>query len=277
MKIRTFRSDTNRAHKRVLGNIGARKSARLSIGAGIGFLKNFVIVGLALAVFYGSWHWMANSQYLCLNKILVEGGRHISHEELLRLTGLTSRVNLLKIDLKSVAAAIEKYPWVERASLRRKWPNQLIVAIKERTPVAILNSNNKMYLVDRSGCVFKEMSPGDAGPLPVITGVAAGDLKDNKLSGTAKKAIELIAMASQGARTLGANNIKEIHIVDTDNLIVYTADHGVPIHFQAQDLKTQFARAEKILFQLYRSGNYERATKVELNYGPDMAIAKLRD
>lgn len=270
-----------RVNKCAYQKSGGRKSFRnarsFPFRISLALFKKLVLFSLVLAAGYGLWYWMSHSQYLCLNKIVVEGGQHLSHEELLRLTGLTSRVNLLRISLKSVEGAIERYPWVKNVVVRRNLPNQLVVTIKERTPIAILDSNNKMYLVDSSGDVFKEMTPDEAQPLPLITGAEPGDIKGGSLSGASMKAIELIAMAGQGARTLGANNIKKIHIADSDNFMLYTADHGVSIHFKTQDIKMQFARAEKILFQLYRSGNYERVASIELDYGQGMAVARLRD
>lgn len=239
--------------------------------------KKIFLFSLVLAGVYGSWNWLHNCQGFYLSKILVEGNRHLSHEELLKLTDLTSRTNLLNINPKTVEAALERHPWVKDAVVRRKLPDKLIITIKERVPIAILNSNNKMYLVDNSGAIFKEMKPDEAQALPIITGADPEDIRRGSLSGASIKAVELITMAGQGARTLGANNIKKIHIADSNNLILYTADHGIAIHFKTQDIKTQFARAEKILFQLYRSGNYERVASVELDYNQNMAVARLRD
>ncbi|MGB9711550.1 MAG: cell division protein FtsQ/DivIB [Dissulfurimicrobium sp.] len=263
--------------------IHQRLADRKIHGVSIFFKTNFLLlkrsffIFLILAVGYGSWHWMCHSRYFCLNKILVEGGPHMSHEDLLRLTGLTSRTNILAVNLDSIKSAIERYPWVKKAEVRRRLPDRLIIMIKERVPVAAMESGGKMYLVDGTGAVFKEAAPAEVGSLPVITGADHMDAKRGILSGFAMKALELITMAGQGTRTLGAGNIKKIIITNNGDLMLYTVDHDTLIHFKAHNIKTQFARAEKILFQLYRSGKYERVASIDLDYGQDMAVARLKD
>ena len=277
MNIRTGCRDNRCAYQKTGGRKPLRNARHFPFRMSLASFKKIVLLSVVVAAGYGLWHWMSHSQGFCLNKIFVNGSQHLSRGELLKLTGLTSRINILNISPKSVETAIERYPWVKEAVTRRKLPDQLIITIKEHIPIAILDSNNKMYLVDDAGDVFKEMTPGEAQTLPVITGVDPGDIRSGSLSGASLKAIELIKMAGQGSRTLGANNIKKIHIADSDNLMLYTADHGISIHFKTQDIKTQFARAEKILFQLYRSGNYEGVASIELDYGQGMAVARLRD
>ncbi|MGQ9813170.1 MAG: cell division protein FtsQ/DivIB [Dissulfurimicrobium sp.] len=277
MNIRMGNRDNRGAYQKTWHRKPLRNARPFPFRFSLALFKKIILLSLVLMAGYGLWHWMSHNQDFCLNKILVKGDQHLSHEELLKLTGLTSRINLLNISPKSVEAAIERYPWVKDAVVRRKLPDQLIITIKEHIPIAILDFNNKMYLVDESGDVFKEATPEEAKTLPVITGADPGDIKARSLSGVSLKAIELIRMARHGARILGVNNIKKIHIADSNNLIVYTTDHGISIHFKTQDIKIQFARAEKILFQLYRSGNYEKVASIELDYAQDMAIARLRD
>lgn len=276
MNIRTAR-DNKCSYQRVYGRRSSLNARPFPFIISLASLKKVAICAVVLASVYGSWYWMSHSQYLCLNKIVVEGGHHLSHDELLRLTCLTSRTNLLRVSLRTVEGAIGRYPWVESATAKRKLPDQLAITIKERIPIAILNSNNKMYLVDRSGYVFKEMTPDDTLTLPVISGAMSNDIKGRRLSGASMRAIELVTMAGRGARTLGANNIKKINISNSGDLMLYTADHGICIHFKSEDIKMQFARAEKILFQLYRSGNYERVASIDLDYDNNMALARLRD
>ena len=59
----------------------------------------------------------------------------------------------LSLDLEAICAALEKHPWVASASARRKWPNQVVIALEEEVPIArwgegdFLNNKGRMLAV----------------------------------------------------------------------------------------------------------------------------------
>jgi cell division protein FtsQ len=181
--------------------------------------------------------------------------------------------------LRSYATSIEAHPWVHTVEVKKKLPDHLIITIKERIPVALLNAN-KMYLVDEQGEIIDELSTEEPVSLPIITGIDPKNIMDHQITKSPnhqiQKALELISMASKGTRTLGVNNISQIDIAKRDTLILYTSDSGIPFYFDTKNLSTQFSKAEKVLYQLYSSGTYKKAAKVELDYGPGQALASLK-
>jgi len=201
----------------------------------------------------------------------VKGCDRVTEEEVLQLSDVTAQDNLLSLDLKSIATSIEAHPWVHTVEVKKKLPDHLMITIKERTPVALLNSD-KMYLVDEQGEIIDELSTKDPVSLPIITGIDPKNIKNHQI----QKALELISMASKGTRTLGVNNISQIDIAKKHTLILYTSDSGIPFHFNTENLSAQFSKAEKVLYQLYRSGTYKKAAKVDLDYGPGQALVSLK-
>jgi len=239
-------------------------------------INSKILVGIAvmcvvLVGFFMCRHWAYQSDLFRVCQVLVKGCDRVTEEEVLQLSDVTAQDNLLSLDLKSIATSIEAHPWVHTVEVKKKLPDHLIIAIKERTPVALLNSD-KMYLVDEQGKIIDELSAKDPISLPIITGIDPKNIKNHQI----QKALELISMASKGARTLGVNNISQIHIAEKDTLILYTADSSIPFYFDTENLRAQFSKAEKVLYQLYRSGIYKKVTKVELDYGPGQALASLK-
>lgn len=47
-----------------------------------------------------------------------------------------ARAGLLRVDVAEVRSALEGLPWVDRAEVRRAWPDALEIAIREQRPVA---------------------------------------------------------------------------------------------------------------------------------------------
>ncbi len=242
-------------------------------------LVAIALMCLFLASFFVCQHWAYQSDLFRVCQVLVKGCDRVTEEEILQLSDVTAQDNLLSLDLKSIATSIEAHPWVHTVEVKRKLPDHLMITIKERTPVALLNSD-KMYLVDKQGGIIDELSTEEPVSLPIITGIDPKYIENHQITKSPnhqiQKALELISMASKGARTLGVNNISQIYIAKRDTLILYTADSGIPFHFDAENLSAQFSKAEKILYQLYRSGIYKKAAKVELDYGPSQALASLK-
>ncbi|NIA08744.1 MAG: FtsQ-type POTRA domain-containing protein [Nitrospiraceae bacterium] len=245
---------------------------RLEMLAGIASL------GLVFASLFMCWHWACQSDLFRVSRVHITGCRHLTQEEILRLSKVTAQDNLLSLNLKSIAGAIETDPWVRSVEVRRRLPDQLIIKVQERTPVALLRSG-KMYLVGDRGKIIEEVPKRKAFSFPIITGIGPGAIKDLKQgkSQSIQRALNLISMASKGTRTLGVNNINRIDMTRGGTMVVYTVDRKVPFCFGKGDEKlgVQFHKAEKILYQLYRSGMYKRVNRVDLNYARGCAWASL--
>lgn len=76
--------------------------------------------------------------------------------------------NFFTVDLDRVREAFEKLPWVRRASLRRRWPATLELAIEEHRAAAIWGRDaDEGRLVNDAGEVFVATTEE---PLPRLTG-----------------------------------------------------------------------------------------------------------
>jgi len=113
-----------------------------------------VLVLLLLAA--GLW-WLAQRPMFTLKVIRLEGMadaplRHVSPSTV-RGTALPRiKGNFFTANLDSVRIAFESVPWVRRASVRREWPNKLIVALEEHVPLGTWGEDGK--LVSVQGDVF---------------------------------------------------------------------------------------------------------------------------
>lgn len=65
--------------------------------------------------------------------------------------GPAVRGNMLLLDLKGLELAVAALPWVERVSVRRRWPHTLEVRLTERTAIARWGRES---LLDRHGELF---------------------------------------------------------------------------------------------------------------------------
>ncbi len=81
-------------------------------------------------------------------------------------------------DLKRAQARTESLPWVDRAVVRRLWPNRIVVQLVETTPYAIYQDEGVLHLTDLDGALVAPLE-ADTARLPeglrVFTGPQAAE------------------------------------------------------------------------------------------------------
>jgi cell division protein FtsQ len=85
---------------------------------------------------------------------------------------------LFFVPLGERRAQLERFPWVETATVMRVLPNQLRVAVKERTPIAFVQVHGRIELADKDGVIL-DMPPQEMAAkhyaFPVVSGINPGD------------------------------------------------------------------------------------------------------
>lgn len=110
--------------------------------------------------------------------IQIVGNTEVTRPELLSVFGSDIGRNVFFVPLAERRADLERLPWVEHATVMRLLPNQLRVAIVERTPVAFVRHDKEIGLVDANGVLLR-MAPSVISErhfsFPVISGIDAKD------------------------------------------------------------------------------------------------------
>ena len=116
--------------------------------------------------------WAATgSPLLDLDRVVVEGAVHTTAEEARFASGLRLKEPLLDVDEEAAARGVETLPWVDRATVRRRWPGEVRIRLVERQPVAVTAvESGGVALLDDRGRVLEWVAGPPAG-LPVLTGL----------------------------------------------------------------------------------------------------------
>ncbi len=220
------------------------------------------------------YSWLREGDVFRLRTVEVRGNNELSRIDVIRITNATVGTSLLGYDTRKAEAALEARNWVEEARIRREFPDKLIISIKERKPVAILNAGT-LYLVDKKGTIFDKLGRRKLS-LPIISGIKKDEIEQNQLPEYAKATLELLDLANNGPRLLSANNISELRLDGRGEILVYTRDRAVPVRMAAKHLERDLERAEKVLYHLYNSKTYKRVAEIDMEYGPNQAWVKLK-
>lgn len=101
-------------------------------------------------------------------------GRANTPESLLRAAiGVKPGDPILGFSVEAARERIEKLSWVGHATVERRLPNLIVVAVKERRPFAVWQNQGKFVLIDRAGQVVTDSNVADFRELPLVVGAGA--------------------------------------------------------------------------------------------------------
>jgi len=101
-------------------------------------------------------------------------GRQNTPEPLLRAAlGVNKGDPILGFSVEAARDRIESLSWVEHVAVERRLPGTIWVALTERRPFAIWQSQGKFLLIDRDGQTVTNEDVAAFGELPLVVGAGA--------------------------------------------------------------------------------------------------------
>ncbi len=251
------------SRRRETGGLGRRVLAKL-------FLL-VAMVSLTGGLGFFLYEALAQSSFFQIVDIEIKGYQRLGKEELLELSGVDVHSNLVEISSGQVQGLLEEHSWIERAVVSRKWPDRLLISVKERKPVAIINLADGLHYVDQAAKVFAPVEQMADVDYPVITGLdGEGRPLQTEESGLGD-ALLLIKYAYRPNPNLPAQNISEINISNND-LVLFLVDRPFPIRLGRGDMWGQYKRLVKVLSLLYSRKEFARVSYVYVDYAQDKVL-----
>jgi cell division septal protein FtsQ len=240
-----------------------------------GFL---VIALLAVALFSGiisigvyGYHWLSRSAFFQLTAIDIVGNQEVSKEQIIQLAKVDLHANLLSLDLASIAPRIRGYGWIESVELSKEWPSRLRIEVRERRPLALINTAKGLFYIDSKGEPFAPL-PGQVElDFPIITGLDKvmtfqGDTPRLAAVDEVRQALQFIGFAARGSSSLPAQNISELHFTGEEGIILFLADRPFPIFLGKELGKKSYTRLAKVLYWLYKKKEFQTVGFIRLDY-----------
>jgi cell division protein FtsQ len=251
-----------RAQKRVpvrRGPLPKRAVSRLKyVLVGVAVLAVLTVSGGAL------YRYGRNSPRFRLESsdaIELTGNRNVTREQVLDAFGPDISRNVFLIPLDERKRQIEQIPWLESATVMRLMPNRIRVEIRERTPVAFVQSGERILLADANGVLMEIPTESQQKySFPVITGS-----QENEAPSQRAARLQIYTRLIHDLDSGGANysrDVDEVNLSDPEDVrIVVTDPEGqVLIHlgssnflerykvFQthAQEWRQQFKKLESV-------------------------------
>lgn len=100
--------------------------------------------------------------------VRVEGTLHyVSRPEIERAMSRFRNQSMVSLDLRQVKGLLEGHPWVREVSVRREWPNSLVIEVAEQVAIARWGER---HLLNQNGEIFTPEHLADKASLPTLSG-----------------------------------------------------------------------------------------------------------
>jgi cell division protein FtsQ len=155
---------------------------RWAIRFGIGFGACTVLGGSLVWGFQSSWlqrQWTAVADAaleatadagLSLQTVEVHGRGETRQADIVGALGAPRGAPLLSLDIDAMRERLSALPWIVSAEVERRYPDRLLVTVREAEPLALWQRNQKLFLVSRAGKVIETADIGKYSKLLVIVG-----------------------------------------------------------------------------------------------------------
>jgi len=147
----------------------------------LGFLSGVVTIGLWQGGHLDTFirehgqphHALARALGLGLESITISGIAQMRETEVLAAAGLNSKLSLPFLDVSELRERLERVPMIESATVRKLYPNELVITLSERQPYAIWQNNGELFVIAADGTVIDLMQDERFIDLPFVVGESA--------------------------------------------------------------------------------------------------------
>jgi cell division protein FtsQ len=202
------------------------------------------------------------------DNIQILGNSEVTKAELLSVFGGDMGRNVFFIPLSQRRSELaQRLPWVETATVMRLLPDQLRVAVVERTPAAFVRQGNEIGLVDHTGVLLPmeaKMLAAKHYSFPVVTGIASTDALSTRAL-RMKIYQRFLAELDSGGEKL-SSQLSEVDLSDPEDVRALVPSDGseLLLHLGDQDFLARWNNYRQHLAEW--KAQYPRLASVDLRY-----------
>ncbi|PCI21908.1 MAG: hypothetical protein COB67_13730 [SAR324 cluster bacterium] len=180
--------------------------------------------------------------------VRIVGNHFLTKESLVRQLDLREDQSWLDLDPYVLSLRLKKDPWIREVLVRRSVPLGLEVHIKERKPIAFLQTKDQLYLLDEQRWVLELPLKQKNWNLPIIQlGKEVKVETGTQLNSASLLNVLYLMDQLEDSPTLPLASISEIDATNPLNITVITIPQGVKIKFGFREFQQ---RLKKLQFAL---------------------------
>jgi len=168
---------------RVGGFWGLERKAPRGVGVALAAALILAAVGLGavrggqyqafIAAQGGLGDFLAREFGFGVKVVTISGINRLGPREVLDLAGVSPNSSVPFFDVDAARARLLKAPLVVSASVRKLYPNRLVIVVTERAPVALWQRDGEVSIVSADGAALDQLRDARLDNLPFVVGEGA--------------------------------------------------------------------------------------------------------
>ncbi len=225
-----------------------------------------------------SWRFRIDSS----DNIQVSGSSNVSRSQVMEVMASDLNRNVFFVPLAVRKQQLEQIPWVQSATVMRLLPNRLSIVVKERTPVAFVQVDSHIALIDAKGVIL-DLPAGQVAKysFPVVVGMPETEPVSTRAA-RMKIYTQLMKELDAGGAHY-SRDLSDIDLSDPDDVkaTVTDAKGAVLVHLGSSNFLERF-KIYVAHVQEWRA-QFQRLESVDLRYehqvivNPDSANANTKE
>ncbi|UQZ88689.1 hypothetical protein C4J81_05510 [Deltaproteobacteria bacterium Smac51] len=254
------------------GRIGLKLAGK---GVRLFMITAGALLGLAVVsvVLVAGYLYISNSDYFAIKHVTISGIDRISRDEILAVSGLDSRSNILTFDADEAEVALDGLPWLDQVKISKMMPDSILVEVREYQP-KLLVSLGPLYYMDEKGEPFRRLLPGENPELPVVSGFSEDELLNP--GPTVRRAVNeifwLVEALGERNDDFRLDNVSEINYDMVRGLTLFTKTRGLEVKIGFGSYTEKFRRLGRVLSYLKQRGKYEGLAYLNLEASPRVTV-----
>lgn len=196
------------------------------------------------------------SPFFYFSNTVILGETSFKEEELISLSKIDQQKNIYLIDTKTAQANIEKNPYINDITIKRKFPETLVFSVNERIPAAALPLSAGFAVIDEEGNALKIEQDITGLSYPIISGISVSKVSlGEKIPVKDQEQFSFILKMlsySQNARLL--QSISDINLSKLDDIKMTTTSGIKVLLGDGEDMNYKMLMLNQILVDLYSRG-----------------------
>jgi cell division protein FtsQ len=123
----------------------------------------------------GVGDFVARALGFAVKVVSISGEAQLAEPQILALAGVSAKDSLPFFDAARARRNLEALPLIKQASVRKLYPDRIVIEIVERTPVALWQKDGEVHAVAADGAVIGDLSDRRLASLPFVVGEGANE------------------------------------------------------------------------------------------------------
>lgn len=207
-----------------------------------------------------------------LKQIDVDGNSKITKSDIIKIGDIETGKNIFKYNLNDVEKNLLVNPYIKYVKVSRKFPDKLVITIKENSEYAIIKEGASYIYIGENGLVLSEQKVIKNKNIPLVSGIEIKNKKLNtKIKINSEKSNDIILAIDTLKNNNMSRKIESIKI-NKNKMYMKTDDNTNIVLKIDEDIEYNINRLKAILVDLKsnnkKGGNIDLTSKEQAIYSP---------